>query len=302
MGKPESLSITDDSADTPDTVTEKKPRSRSDLILRLITGMVALPIVVFAIFLGGWFIVAPLAFLMLMGVLEFYFMERKRGLQNNALLGVIAASMVMAAFHFEQAILWQLAVGGTIIITFALEYGRGRVFSDSIARILTTIAGIFYIAFPMSFLVAIRAGDSGLHWFFAFVYCAWGTDTFAYFAGNMFGKTPLSPKLSPKKTVEGAIGGMIAGAILPLLVLYRGEIPITASVVVLFMVATVSATGADLFESAVKRFFGVKDSHIPGFNVLPGHGGVLDRIDSTLGVATVMYIYLVLTGHLALLI
>ncbi|MEO1164124.1 MAG: phosphatidate cytidylyltransferase, partial [Chloroflexota bacterium] len=228
--------------------------------------------------------------------------ERKRGAQNNALLGVTAASLVLAAFHFEQPILWQIAVVGTVIITFAIEYGRSKDLSDSLQRILTTIAGIFYIAFPMAFLVAIRAGDSGLHWFFAFIYCTWGTDTFAYFAGNMFGKTPLSPKLSPKKTVEGAVGGMVAGAILPLMVLYQGQIPITSSVILLFIVATFSAVGADLFESAVKRFFGVKDSHIPGFNILPGHGGVLDRIDSTLGVATVMYIYLVMTRHLMLLI
>ncbi|MEL6407564.1 MAG: phosphatidate cytidylyltransferase [Chloroflexota bacterium] len=302
MGDLPSSTITDETPDISSADTEKKPRSRSDLIVRLITGMVALPVIVTAIFLGGWFVFVPIAFLMLMGVLEFYFMERKRGAQNNALLGVTAASLVLAAFHFEQPILWQIAVVGTVIITFAIEYGRSKDLSDSLQRILTTIAGIFYIAFPMAFLVAIRAGEDGLHWFFAFIYCTWGTDTFAYFAGNMFGKTPLSPKLSPKKTIEGAVGGMVAGAILPLMVLYQGQIPITPSVILLFIVATISAVGADLFESAVKRFFGVKDSHIPGFNILPGHGGVLDRIDSTLGVATVMYIYLVMTGHLMLLI
>ena len=120
--------------------------------------------------------------------------------------------------------------------------------------------------------------------------------------GNMFGKTKLAPVLSPKKTVEGAVGGIIAGTLLPLGVLYQGSIDITWVMTIMFFIGAIAATAGDLLESYIKRYFGVKDSHIPGFNVIPGHGGVLDRIDSTLLVATVFYIYLVSIGEITLLI
>lgn len=282
--------------------SEKKPRSLSNLLVRFITGMAILPIVIIVVFLGGWFLTITLSILMLFGILEFYFMEKSRGLQNNAITGVIACVMVMLSFHYQEALLWQIAVIGIILITFVIEFGRGRVLKNSIFRIMTTVGGLFYIAFPMAFLVAVQAGDKGVHWFFAYIYCAWGTDTFAYLIGNMFGKTKLAPILSPKKTVEGAIGGLIAGSLLPLAVLYQGQIDITASVIILFIIASFAGIGGDLFESFVKRFFGIKDSHIPGFNILPGHGGVLDRIDSTLWVAPVIYFYLVWVGHIPLLI
>lgn len=284
-----------------DDISKKQPRKLSNLLVRFFTGIVLLPVILLLIFLGGWFITIALGLLMLFGVLEFYFMEKKRGLQNNAIIGVTAAILVMLSFHFNNALLWQGAVIGTILITFMIEFGRGRVFKDSIQRIATTIGGVFYIAFPMAFLVAIRGGELGLYWFFAYIYCTWGTDTFAYLIGNMFGKTKLAPVLSPKKTVEGAVGGIIAGAILPLGVLYQGGIPITLAPILLFMIAPFAATAGDLFESRVKRFFGIKDSHIPGLNIFPGHGGALDRIDSTLLVAPVMYIYLVWAGNITLL-
>lgn len=284
-----------------ETTPAPKKRSLSNLLVRFLTGIVVLPFIVIVIFLGGWFLTAPLMFLMLMGVLEFYFMEKRYGLQNNAIIGVIAAALVMLAFHYQMPILWQSALIGTAILTFIIEFGRGGILKDSLYRVMTSVGGICYIAFPMSFLVAIRAGEGGLHWFFAYVYCTWGTDTFAYLMGNMFGKTKLAPILSPKKTVEGAVGGIIAGALLPLGVLYQGAIPITPFVMIMFLVSAFAASGADLFESYVKRYFGTKDSHIPGLNIIPGHGGVLDRIDSSLGVAPVFYFYLLWTGVIPLL-
>lgn len=285
-----------------ETEAPKKKRSLSNLLVRFITGMIIVPFMIILVFLGGWFTTVPLMILMLIGILEFYYMERNRGLQNNVIIGAVAAIMVMLSFHYKEPLLWQIAVAGTIILTFAIEFGRGRMVKNSIYRIATTVGGIFYIAFPMAFLVAIRDGTSGYHWFFAYIYCTWGTDTLAYLMGNMFGKTKLAPVLSPKKTVEGAIGGIIAGALLPIPVLYQGGITITIAAVSLFIIGAFAATAGDLFESAVKRFFGIKDSHIPGLNILPGHGGVLDRIDSTLWVAPAFYAYLVIAGNINLLI
>jgi phosphatidate cytidylyltransferase len=284
-----------------ETATPQKRRSLPNILLRLITGLVLMPVIIIIVRLGSWPLMFTIGFLMFNGILEFYFMERERGLQNNAIIGIVAATMILLAYQYHKPILWQSAVVLTILITFALEFVRGRIFKNSVWRIVTTVAGIFYIAFPLAFLIAIRQADWGFHWFFAVLFSTWGTDTLAYLTGNMFGKTKLAPTLSPGKTVEGAIGGLVFGALMPLLVLrIMNEATIAAAV--MCIIATFAATGGDLLESAIKRFFGVKDSHVPGFNIFPGHGGVLDRIDSTLAVATVYYIYLIWIGKITFLI
>lgn len=115
----------------------------------------------------------------------------------------------------------------------------------------------------------------------------WSTDTFAYLVGKYFGRTKLIPAVSPKKTVEGSIGGSLVGTVISyvfavkLSVLPSGFL----TLLLLFLLTLISQIG-DLFESSLKRVFGVKDSG----NVIPGHGGVLDRIDSTLAVAPVLFI------------
>ena len=115
----------------------------------------------------------------------------------------------------------------------------------------------------------------------------WSTDTFAYLVGKYFGRTKLIPAVSPKKTVEGSIGGSLVGTAISyvfavkLSVLHSGFL----TLLLLFLLTLISQIG-DLFESSLKRVFGVKDSG----NVIPGHGGVLDRIDSTLAVAPVLFI------------
>lgn len=115
----------------------------------------------------------------------------------------------------------------------------------------------------------------------------WSTDTFAYLVGKYFGRTKLIPAVSPKKTVEGSIGGSLVGTAISyvfavkLSVLPSGFL----TLLLLFLLTLISQIG-DLFESSLKRVFGVKDSG----NVIPGHGGVLDRIDSTLAVAPVLFI------------
>jgi phosphatidate cytidylyltransferase len=279
-----------------------KKRSLSNLFVRFITGMVVFPFIFIIVWIAGWPFTIGIGVLMFIGILEFYFMERRRGLQNNGIIGVLAAIMVLLSAHWRIPLLWQIAVLVTIITTFILEFARGKIFKNSFSRIATTVGGIFYIAFPSAFLISIRNIESnGLHWLFAVIFSTWGTDIFAYLVGNIIGRTPFVPVLSPKKTWEGAIGGLFFGAIMPMFVLAQVN-ELTASSMLLLCIAPIAATVGDLFESAVKRFFGVKDSHLPGFDVFPGHGGVLDRIDSLIWVSTVFYIYLVWTGRIALLL
>lgn len=281
--------------------TLRPRRSMSNLAMRVITGIVVLPLVVIVLLWGGLPLTVGVGVLMVIAVLEFYFMEKQRGLQNNAWIGVAAALAVLTSFHLRQAWIWQAAVVVTVLVTFVIEFSRGRVLKDSLWRIGTTVGGIFYLAFPFSFMIAVRQVDpNGIHWVFAVVFSTWSTDTFAYIFGNMFGKTKLAPRFSPNKTVEGAIGGIIFGATLPMLVLARAN-ELSVGAVLLLLICPFAAIIGDLFESAVKRFFHVKDSHVPGFNIFPGHGGVLDRIDSLVLVLVCFYTYLILSGKLTLL-
>jgi len=110
-----------------------------------------------------------------------------------------------------------------------------------------------------------------------------------------WGKHKLAPRLSPKKTVEGAVAGVIGGFVSTLILLIIGN-QVSSITLVMIALAPLVAVVGDLLESAIKRYFKVKDSHIPGLNVIPGHGGVLDRVDSWMMVAAFCYLYLLLTG------
>jgi phosphatidate cytidylyltransferase len=284
------------SDDTPGT------RSRySNLFVRAVTGMVLLPVIVGLIILGGWPFALMVGILVGIGTLEFYFMEKRRGLQNNVAIGLIASTLVLVSFFINDPRLWQIALALSALLTFTIEYARSRALSDSLMRVATTLGGLFYIAFPGAFLLAMRSSaPMGIHWVFVVIFCTWSVDTFSYIFGNIFGKTKLAPTLSPNKTREGAIAGLIFGTVLPLLVLLRGQI-FEWRVIPLLLLAPVIAILGDLFESGMKRYFGVKDSGVQGFNPFPGHGGVLDRIDSLLWVSTGVYVYLLIVGKVPIL-
>jgi phosphatidate cytidylyltransferase len=118
---------------------------------------------------------------------------------------------------------------------------------------------------------------------------AWGSDTGAYFAGRFFGKHKLAPRVSPSKTIEGAVGGMAASILVAVIwqvVWLHNELPLWHAVV-LAAIANVFGQSGDLVESLIKRSTGVKDSG----SILPGHGGLLDRIDALMFTATACLLY-----------
>jgi phosphatidate cytidylyltransferase len=152
--------------------------------------------------------------------------------------------------------------------------------------------GLLYVGWTLSYVLRIRSLSEGLWLVFFLVLVTWASDTGAYYAGISLGRRPLAPKLSPKKTVEGLIGGCVFAVAAALAASYWflpnfGPVDAVAASFVL----TGAGLIGDLSESALKRSAGVKDS---GW-LLPGHGGVLDRIDSLLFTSPVFYYYVVLT-------
>jgi phosphatidate cytidylyltransferase len=153
-------------------------------------------------------------------------------------------------------------------------------------------AGAGYIGYGGACLILLRQLSNGVLWVWLCLVCIWLTDTAAFFVGRTFGGPKLWPEISPKKTISGAIGGMIAAALGAFVLGYLAD-PKFDAFAYLVTGAVISVTGqlGDLIESAYKRSTGVKDSG----KMLPGHGGMLDRIDSLLFAAPFVF-YMIATG------
>ncbi|KQT24251.1 phosphatidate cytidylyltransferase [Chryseobacterium sp. Leaf405] len=192
-------------------------------------------------------------------------------------------------FYFDFRISEILAMALILIAVITLFKFASELYFDSGKLIFTVI----YVALPFSFALGLPKFSSfdnkfSLEVLFLFI-LIWSSDTFAYLTGKFFGKHKMAPKISPKKTWEGYIGGVVLTLILAYFIeQYHPDLR-GNWIVVGFLVAAFAPVG-DLVESQLKRNFGVKDSG----NIIPGHGGVLDRLDSFLIVVPVVYLYFIL--------
>ncbi len=280
-------------------VSPPAPKGRaepSNLTQRIITGAVALPVVLAATYFGGWWLVAVVVLLAAVGVLEFCMMGRNRGIEGSALVGAPLAVLVVVGIHLGIPLLWLGALVISVPAAFMLESLRAYFDLRTRAiKALITLAALLYVALPAALLVATRNLPNGFVWVLMIFCVTWGTDSFAYIGGRLWGRTKLAPAISPKKTVEGAIVGVVGGFIPATLVLLVSGL-FSPLAMVLVAAGPLLAILGDLVESWLKRAFQMKDSHLSGLDILPGHGGVLDRVDGLILVTVIAYLYLVLTG------
>lgn len=271
----------------------------AELRVRLITASVLLPIAILVSFAGGELFFALILPVMAIGMLEFYVMEKDTQTQGSSLTGIPTGVAVVSAFYLERQDVWQLALALCVAGTFLLEFARHpKQAGRALAQVGTTFCGVIYVAFPAAFMVSIRnQPEAGLTWVFAVFAITWGTDTFGYVVGRLYGKKKLAPLISPNKTVEGAVGGIVGGWVAACLLLFFTD-SLQPMLIPMVAIGPLLAVGGDLFESAMKRFFRVKDSYVAGFNVFPGHGGVLDRIDALVWVTSWVFLYLYVVGIL----
>jgi phosphatidate cytidylyltransferase len=227
-------------------------------------------------------------------------MARHKGAEPHMGLGVLAAAALAALLYEGHAAASGLAVTIFFLLVLVLELKRGRP-AGSVANLGATVLGVFYVGWlgghlgllrqmPVRFEGMLEGGDSlgaRLVWFTLVI--TWAGDSGAFFVGRWLGRRPLFPAVSPKKTVEGSIGG-VAASILAGLAGGLWIVPMLGirDSVLLGLVAGVVGPIGDLVESLLKRDFGVKDAG----ELIPGHGGVLDRFDSLFFVAPVVYYYL----------
>ncbi|MHB8845579.1 MAG: phosphatidate cytidylyltransferase, partial [Nitrospirota bacterium] len=164
-----------------------------------------------------------------------------------------------------------------------------RPVEGALEDIAVTLLGIFYVAMLFGFQVAIHAGSPGKRWLVFLFLVIWASDTGAYYAGTTWGKHRLYEKISPKKSIEGLVGGTLASAVVAVLCTVW-LVPAMGWAEAVFVGALLALVGTvgDLVESLLKRSAGVKDSG----TLIPGHGGILDRMDSMLFAAPVLFYYL----------
>lgn len=191
------------------------------------------------------------------------------------------------AFYFNYNLSEILALSLIIIACITLFRFSSELYYDEGKLIFTVI----YISLPFGFALGLpKFYDGTFTWevFLLFV-LIWSSDSFAYFTGRLFGKHKMAPKISPKKTWEGFVGGVIFTLVLGYFIEQKFPDLRGNWIIVGFLVSVFAPIG-DLVESQLKRTFGVKDSG----NIIPGHGGVLDRLDSFIIAAPVVYLYFIL--------
>lgn len=283
-------------ASTSKQATKTAPRRKlSNLAWRIITASIVGPVVLISAFIGDtvWF--ALMAFGAALGLLEFFNLTRLQAVSGNGLIGIVCGILFIGGVHFRWPALWIGAMIAAPVLTFIAVWIQKRPMSAVIGHALATLTGMVYIAVPFALVVEMRSRSEGFQWELVIFTITIATDTAAYFGGRFFGKRKLAPKLSPSKTIEGAIIGAVVGALLTMLVLALTN-HLSVSTAIMALLGPPIAILGDLLESALKRYFHVKDSHMTGLNIFPGHGGVLDRVDSLLVVTPFVYLWLTLGG------
>ena len=277
-----------------------------NLLVRTISGVVLLLLVVGALVWSKWSTGALFAVIMVGGLLEFYRLCRKKGVEPMISVGV-ATSLAIFALAFAVFLQWgspatettaRIVLGALLYImlivptTFVCELWRKS--PTPIANIATTFMGVIYVALPMAALLYIPqmlVGKWSAWAMMAFLSIIWINDIFAYLVGITLGKHRLCERISPKKSWEGFFGGLVGavGAALLFGHLFEGNILVWGG---LGLVTALAGVAGDLVESLIKREVDVKDSG----KMMPGHGGFLDRFDALFVAAPFALFYLILTS------
>lgn len=257
--------------------------------VRTASAIVAIALALSVTSLGGWYFTVLIAAIVLLAQFEYFKLVRATG-EAPAARTTLAVSQVlifMQQFRPEWVSL-TLTLGGTLICAYLLLKPKVASIND----VATSILGLFYCSYLPSFWISVRSLDDGLKIIFLAYGCIWAADIGAYFAGKAFGKTPLTI-VSPKKTVEGAAVGFGGSMAIAVAGAYFLQWPYwQASGLAIGLLVGAAGLIGDLTESLMKRSAGVKDSG----DLIPGHGGILDRGDSYVFTAPLVYYFVRLLG------
>lgn len=290
----------------------------SNLALRLLTAAALIPPVLWVTYMGGLPFVLVIMGISCLAIHEFYNFIAEKGANPHRLLGTVAAGLIPLIVYYGDSALATNFLTFVLLTTMILQLTKQEI-REAIASVSATFFGIFYVSWLMSHAISIRFLYEELEsrygafavvsvepevGVFFMVYCVaafLGCDAGAYFVGRQWGRRPLAPGISPKKSVEGAVGGVLIGGVLAVLTklffdyVWPGALSDKFAVWAAFwfgIAVAIAGVIGDLIESLLKRDAALKDAG----RLLPGVGGVLDRIDSALLAFPVLY-YLLLAYY-----
>lgn len=265
------------------------------LKMRVLTAAVGVPVIILILLAPTWVMLCTVILCSLIGIYEFYdAVNMKKEVPLLCLFGFLGTVILtLCAFLLPKQIL--TCAYGYLVILFLAMLGSNR--KIMITDVAMLIISLIYIPFMLSHLLFIRRLDFGNILVWLVFLGAFMTDSCAFFAGKLFGKHKLCPNISPKKTIEGAVGGVIGCGLGFLLFAFIINTFISAYIggaemsyllmFILGVIASFVAQIGDLTASLIKRQFGIKDFG----KMFPGHGGMLDRCDSIIMVAPVVFIF-----------
>ena len=264
---------------------------------RILSGLIMLPLLIILIF-NGWVLFAGCFVLSLMAVYEFFRGFRELSIKPSYPIAVGSAVLLyglgaLVNTGLEGEPQWMMfwmftTVVASLLYLFSIEKRR-------LEDALVTITGIFYVVFFCYHIAALGMTELNI-FVWLVVITAFGTDICAYFAGVTMGKHKLCPKISPKKTWEGAAGGVIGSIVLSGLFGFFFAKPLFIHCLIIGFAASIISMFGDLTASIFKRKMGIKDYG----NLIPGHGGILDRFDSVLFTGPAIYYYVTLVLGVAI--
>lgn len=268
---------------------QKESFFKSSFFIRTCSGVVLVLLILFLLLNGGNILLAGLGIISLIGVFELY---RVMKIQNKLLgfVGYLMAALYYLHLYFapensDQLIFLFIL---TLILLLAVYVFYFPAYGTE--QVMTAFFGLFYVPVMLSYIYQCRILEGGVYLVWLVFLCSWGCDTCAYLAGITLGKHKMAPVLSPKKSVEGAIGGVLGAILLGALFgyVFRLHIPFASPSVgcaVICGIGSLISMIGDLAASAIKRNHEVKDYG----TLIPGHGGILDRFDSVIFTAPIIY-------------
>jgi len=264
--------------------------NRYNHLKRVLTSILLLPVLILFIYLGqGWLFIALIIGCIFICIQEFFSLMHQGGIPCFQASGVLISIGLIMAFIIQRPEWILFMITGALLILFLNALASKLPLSEMVPRLSVTLLGLIYIPWMMGFLILIRGFKGGAYLIFLLLAIIWSGDTLAFYTGSLIGKHPLCQRISPKKTVEGMVGGLI-GSILVAFCLGPFWLPKTPVLFYPLLGLILGGFGqlGDLSESILKRWAGAKESG----TILPGHGGLLDRIDGLIFSAPVFYFLL----------
>jgi len=270
------------------SIREKK----TDVWARTLGWIVVLPIFILSAYLGGIYFLVVVMIMTVIGVLEFYFLAEHTNVKVFKTTGTVLSALLPLVAFLGGSKAYEVAVILFSLAILIIPLYKRQVLNDLSADIhssATTVLGIIYVGWTLSYLILIRNLENGFSYFLYFYFLILANDISSYYAGKFFGKSNILQQISPSKTLEGSLGGIVGTIFVAFLLRYLVPTFNYTYIFLLSVIVAVFGEIGDLVESSLKREAGVKDAG----RLLPGFGGILDRFDSLIYALPIVYFFLV---------